>query len=56
MNIKLVETIKEIYNCINGDINQKSVDIEFSVNSQNLEKIENEVYYTREFLVTNKKI
>lgn len=55
MNIKLVETIKEIYNCINGDINQKSVDIEFSVNSQNLEKIENEVYYTREFLVTNKK-
>lgn len=55
MNIKLVETIKEIYNSINDDIDSKNISLDFREGKQNFECIENINYYTKELEIVNKK-
>lgn len=55
MNIKLVETIKEIYNSINDDINDKNINLEFKEGLQNFEIIDNTNYYIKELEIVNKK-
>ena len=55
INIKLVETIKEIYNSINDDINDKNINLEFKEGLQNFEIIDNTNYYIKELEIVNKK-
>lgn len=55
-NSKVVSTIKDIYNSKDGNINDKTIDLDFNIEKQFLENIDNKLYFSRNFTVSKRNI
>lgn len=55
-NENMVTAIKNIYNSKDNNINDKTIDLNFNIGNQFLEKINNKVYFSRIFTLANKNI